>query len=219
VPETSMTSSNDSSIRSVLVRSCDPNQMEIPVHSCVNIIENKVTALLDSGAQGKFIDESIVDRDKKRKLIQPIKIRNIDGTTNKSGNIKWEIRLKYQIADQKFDEWFYITNLGDQKMILGLPWLRQYNPLIDWSKGAIEKFNWKTTRSASGELTDAVIRFITTNRDENVNERTQAESYVEDIGWEDEENVWIRAKISRSQELAQEDEDKQEKVVLPKYLE
>ena len=31
-------------------------------------------------------------------------------------------------------KWFYVATLGDQKMILGLPWLEKHNPDIDWKE-------------------------------------------------------------------------------------
>ncbi len=37
----------------------------------------------------------------------------------------------------QFEDWFYITKLGNQKVILGLPWLKQVNPDIDWSTGTV----------------------------------------------------------------------------------
>ena len=36
------------------------------------------------------------------------------------------------------DEWLLITNTGKSLIILGLPWLKQVNPQIDWANGSIE---------------------------------------------------------------------------------
>ena len=33
---------------------------------------------------------------------------------------------------------FYITDLGQDQVILGYPWLRESNPHIDWSKGTFD---------------------------------------------------------------------------------
>ena len=33
---------------------------------------------------------------------------------------------------------FYITNLGDDRVILGYPWLRDFNPKINWTTGKLE---------------------------------------------------------------------------------
>ena len=35
-------------------------------------------------------------------------------------------------------EWFYVTTLGDQSLILGLPWLEKYNPIINWKEKTLE---------------------------------------------------------------------------------
>ena len=80
-------------------------------------------ALIDSGAQGRFVDESIVKKDDQRKLLKKITVRNVDGTRNNAGSITEETRVKYRIGDRYFDEWFLVTSLGDQQIILGMPWL------------------------------------------------------------------------------------------------
>jgi hypothetical protein len=33
---------------------------------------------------------------------------------------------------------FYITNLGDDHILLGYPWLEEFNPDIDWKAGAMK---------------------------------------------------------------------------------
>ena len=71
------------------------------------------------------------------KLEQPIRARNMDGTDNKQGTIQFYTDLNIRISDQTFLERFYITRLGNQKVILGLPWLRKHNPEIDWEKGMV----------------------------------------------------------------------------------
>ena len=71
------------------------------------------------------------------KLEQPIRAQNVDGTDNKQGTIHYYTDLNVKIGDQTFLERFYITGLGNQKIILGLPWLRKHNPEIDWEKGTV----------------------------------------------------------------------------------
>ena len=58
----------------------------------------------------------------------------MDGTNNKQGTIHYYTDLNIKISDRTFLERFYITRLGNQKVILGLPWLRRHNPEIDWGK-------------------------------------------------------------------------------------
>ena len=61
----------------------------------------------------------------------------MDETDNKQGTIRFYTDLNIKIGDQTFLERFYITGLGNQKVILGLPWLRKHNPEIDWGKGTV----------------------------------------------------------------------------------
>ena len=61
----------------------------------------------------------------------------MDGTDNKQGTICFYTDLNIKIGDQTFQERFYITGLGNQKVILGLPWLRKHNLEIDWEKGTV----------------------------------------------------------------------------------
>jgi hypothetical protein len=47
------------------------------------------------------------------------------------------VNLEFSLGKQKFKEWFYVTGLGKQKIILGFPWLHKYNLIIDWKKGKV----------------------------------------------------------------------------------
>ena len=67
----------------------------------------------------------------------------MDATENKKGTIKSYVNLEFQLGDKKFKEQFYVTGLGKQKIILGLPWLRKHNPIIDWRKGEVSWKFWK----------------------------------------------------------------------------
>ena len=100
-------------------------------------IETKT--LLDCGARGIFLDQNFAWKHNLRttKLKQLIRARNVDGTDNKQGTIRYYTDLNIKIGDQTFLERFYITGLGNQKIILGLPWLRKHNPEIDWEKGTV----------------------------------------------------------------------------------
>ena len=58
--------------------------------------------------------------------------------------MKSYINLEFTIDKKKFKERFYVTGLGKQKMILGPPWLRKHNPIIDWKNRIL---NWTTENS------------------------------------------------------------------------
>ena len=42
---------------------------------------------------------------------------------------------------------FLVTDIGKEDMILGLPWLKQYNPVIDWDKGTMDISNVKLSKT------------------------------------------------------------------------
>ena len=45
-----------------------------------NLKDVEPVALVDSGAQGRFVDETIVQTGKRRRLRWPITVKNVDGT-------------------------------------------------------------------------------------------------------------------------------------------
>jgi len=98
------------------------------------------TALLDSGATENFISFRTwkhlgIGR---QELNEPITVHNVDGTENKKGKIThycW-LRVLYN-GKQKLQK-FYLTSLGKDRMILGYPFLREFNPQIDWTKGELK---------------------------------------------------------------------------------
>ena len=86
--------------------------------------------LLDCGAGGIFIDQNFARKHGLRltKLDNPIKARNVDGTEDKQGTIRFYTDLRIKVGDRHFDERFYVTGLENQKMILGYLWLQTHNP-------------------------------------------------------------------------------------------
>jgi len=95
---------------------------------------------LDSGAGGKFIDQNYAKAKglETEPLIQPIRVYNVDGTPNKRGTIRRYVDLNIEVHGRTRKERLLVTGLGKQKIILGFPWLRETNPIIDWEKGTLE---------------------------------------------------------------------------------
>ena len=61
--------------------------------------------------------------------------------------------------EEKFD--FFVTSLGPEKVILGLPWLRHRNPTINWQKGTMRL---NATSGASPEPIEVEVTRIAANR-------------------------------------------------------
>jgi hypothetical protein len=76
------------------------------------------------------------------KLEYPITAQNVDGTKNKQETIHYYTDLDLYINGKTDMERFLITGLGNQKVILGLPWLWKHNPEIYWKEGTL---HWRTT--------------------------------------------------------------------------
>jgi hypothetical protein len=45
------------------------------------------------------------------------------------------VTLYVKFGDKEQQVEFFVTNLGKDRMILGHPWLRKFNPVIDWKQG------------------------------------------------------------------------------------
>jgi hypothetical protein len=116
------------------------NRLDIPIqyHSFKGTQEH--LALVDSGAMENFMDPATVKKLKlgTKKLKYPIPVRNIDGTNNRAGHITDYIDLIMTQGAKKVPTKFYVTNLGGDRAILGYPWLRDFNPDIDWPTGKLK---------------------------------------------------------------------------------
>ena len=123
-------------IYSVTIAKISKNSIFVPIN--IGLSKQIIETLIDQNFAKKF---------KVKHLEEPIKAFNVDGTKNKKGMIKSYVDLEFWIEHKKFREWFYVTGLGKQKIILGFPWLNKHNLIIDWKKGEIKwqplKVNWK----------------------------------------------------------------------------
>jgi hypothetical protein len=96
--------------------------------------------MIDCGATGLFLDLPFVKRHRitQHPLRHPIRLLNIDGTPNQAGSLTHFARLELTVDGVPGWYDFLITDLGGEDVILGLPWLRQLNPAIDWQKGTLQ---------------------------------------------------------------------------------
>ena len=85
---------------------------------------------------GYYIDYSLIKKlgIKTRRIPMSITVYNVDHTENKAGKIEAEVELTFSTFGRTMKAVFLVTALGQQGIILGLPWLEAENPDIDWKK-------------------------------------------------------------------------------------
>jgi hypothetical protein len=173
-------------------------------------------ALIDCGAEGRFIDKSIVNWRKARKLKTPLLVKNVDRTINKAGQITHQVWMEYTINGNTMGNWFFISSLGDQTILLGLPWLKEYNPHINWSSMIITmKQTWR----------DDLILALKRNKIEKPDDQELLIHFIASLmpvttlNWDNkeitEEEIWIQAKQAESQMMESKYHTSQETVTLP----
>ncbi|CAK5271247.1 unnamed protein product [Mycena citricolor] len=95
-----------------------------------------VKALLDSGCSTCCIDTDYARAEKLdiQELPQPIVARNADNTENISGRITHYVDLRMRIGPHVETRTFLLTCLGKARIFIGLDWLTEHNPEVDWQE-------------------------------------------------------------------------------------
>ena len=138
-----------------------------------------------------------------QKLSKARKVQNVDGTTNKSGQILEAVDLIVNNNGEKALHTFYIADIGQDDFILGYPFLEASNPYIDWHNGRIDGFTTISTAKADDwqpilretKLTDATLLWVRSIP-----------------RWERGDEVWLQTRIAKTTvalQLAQDAADKQ----------
>jgi hypothetical protein len=89
-----------------------------------------VQALVDSGASCNFISEELVERLQLKTVKTGGQVRLINGQLEDSAVVV--PRLAYRTGSFFDKRPFQVTKLVGVDLILGKPWLTQFNPDIDW---------------------------------------------------------------------------------------
>ncbi|CAK5282169.1 unnamed protein product [Mycena citricolor] len=95
-----------------------------------------VKALLDSGCSTCCIDTDYARSEKLdiQELPQPIVARNADNTKNISGQITHYVDLRMRIGPHVETCMFLLMCLGKAWIFIGLDWLTEDNPEVDWQE-------------------------------------------------------------------------------------
>jgi RNase H-like domain found in reverse transcriptase/Reverse transcriptase (RNA-dependent DNA polymerase)/Integrase zinc binding domain/Chromo (CHRromatin Organisation MOdifier) domain/Aspartyl protease len=108
----------------------------------VTYIGRKLRVMIDSGATGNFISQSVIKESKlpTRTKAGPYRLTVVDGT--EAGDNHGWIDVETPRGTLTFpghEEWISldVAPIGRHEIILGMPWIRKHNPDIDWVKGTI----------------------------------------------------------------------------------
>ena len=189
-----------------------PMKLSSETQKGIEIVEE---GFLDSGAGGKFIDQNYVraKRLEKEALFEPIKVYNVDGTPNKRGTITHYVDLDIEIHERKRKERLLVTGLGKHKVILGLPWLRKANPIIDWEKGTLQwrqpirnkdTLGTKTPTRTPTTISEEEDEELHLNSTQNPLDDDEFSLLVSSINGDMDNDIWINAKMSTATEIQAE---------------
>ncbi len=113
--------------------------MKVPVSFRTHYAMANKRILVDSGATDNFIHPKFVKclRVGMQELERPMKIWNIDGTTNRAGRLTHFVDLLIQTKGQERKMQFLVTDLGVEDVILGYPWLTTFEPQFSWKDATV----------------------------------------------------------------------------------
>ena len=120
-----------------------PNQNAVhaPVTFHSRTLHFQVSALIDSGATENFISLDLIKHFfiPTYKIPRPKVVRNIDKTKNNISNVTLTATLKIYYQDKVTEHTFYIIGLGDNHMLLEMPFLCNTNPHINCTNEPLNK--------------------------------------------------------------------------------
>ena len=145
--------------------------------------------LIDSGASGNFVNKQYAeDKFVPYQLEDPIPVRNADGSENRGGPISEDIDVWIDATDASHGEMrqrlrLEIVDLGKTyDVILGFPWLQQWNPMIDWKAGTIQFFNLDLPSSGvAGTLASRTSVTSNVDQEDDEDPEESLESYIRTV--------------------------------------
>ena len=135
-----------------------------------NYREVTINAMIDSGATEDFIDEEFGDkyglRTSRKKI--PKEILLADGEISAMGPVTHTATVPMAIGSHREMISFEVANLPNHKVILGMPWLRNHNPRINWGQGKITFESDKCTEECLKESSSVYAILEDEAREENL---------------------------------------------------
>src|SRR5258707_12882925 len=108
--------------------------IQVELTSLTSLASVSMSALLDSGATGMFINWSFVQKHQLETtpLPQPILVHNVDSSPNENRSVMEEVHVTLRFGHHSKRVHLAVANLGQQTVIIGHSWLTLHNPEVDW---------------------------------------------------------------------------------------
>jgi hypothetical protein len=136
--------------------------MKIPVLLQCTHSKAKRQVIVDSGATSNFISSKLLRRMKigKSNLPKPQTIWLMHGTRNEECHITHYVGLLVRCGDQSKELRFLVTNLGEEEIVLGYPWLKVFRPKINWKNTTLDEEMHPLVIRTTGWKIDAEVERI-----------------------------------------------------------
>src|SRR5260221_5705776 len=108
--------------------------IQVKLTSLTSLTSISMSALLDSGATGMFINQSFVQKHQLETtpLPQPVLVCNVDGSPNENRSVMEEVHVTLRFGCHSKRAHLTVANLGQQTVIIGHSWLTFHNLEVDW---------------------------------------------------------------------------------------
>ena len=136
-----------------MLRALFPQAVFMPkqkaVHALVTIQSKTLTSnlevLINSGTTENFISPDVINYFfiPTQDLPDPRTIHNVDGTKNSIEKVTQIAHLRIYHQERTNTHPFFIIDLRGDPMLLEMPFLATYNPIINWTTGKFK--DWITT--------------------------------------------------------------------------
>jgi hypothetical protein len=136
--------------------------MKIPVQVQCTHSRAKKQVIVDSGATSNFISSKLLRKMKigKRNLPKPRTIWLMHGKRNEERHITEYVDLLVRCGDKSKELRFLVTDLGEEEIVLGYPWLKVFRPKIDWKNTTLDEEMHPLVISTTGRKIDAEVEGI-----------------------------------------------------------
>jgi len=117
-----------------------------------------INAMIDSGATEDFIDREVCNKHgiKMIKAKNPREIYVTDGKPSAMGPVTHMTKVPMDISSHRELATFQVINLQNHEVILGMPWLREHNPTIDWND---KRITFNSERCTSWGLKSSPVAY------------------------------------------------------------